>query len=913
MRALLWMTLFAVSVIFAEPVNLAQLKDDYIAQSGDTLTDTLSGDYMLSIADGAEVVLKNVVVVGDEYAHGGAGITCKGSCTIILEDSNYVRPFSQEAPGIYIPEGHTLVIDGPGSLDVRSDGFSAGIGGSDRFHPCGDIEIRGGVITVDGGTASASIGGADGGKCGNILISGGTIYAKGHNGAAAIGCGKLGKCGNVTITSGVKKIVLEKDSGTVSSIGLGSVGIRGKIVIDGMETEKVTDSVFTFVPGKYLSIKFDKNHKDVVGTMENQKVVYRATSLLSKNAFVRNGWTFVGWNTAADGKGVFYADHAEIKNTADKLDSIMTLYAQWKENAELSWATIDGVRPYYFLDGKNPVSFDYVVTSLDGRILKEGSDYKVVVTNGQKEFGVDAVSSAGDYVFTVKGVGGYKGSQSFEFTVTSGNVVNLASLTGDYVAKKGDILTGKLADSCKVSIAADATIKIKDAVIDSVDEERYQSQGVLKCGWDKPSWSGLTCEGNCTIILEGENIVKGYCWMGAGIYISQGHTLTIDGKGSLKATAGGSGVAGIGGSGDDSRNGNIVILDGKIVADGAPGIGGGSRESSAGGITIKGGSVTAKSVGDYAAGIGGGYGGYGGRIGAITISGGTVVAEGGKEAPAIGGGSLSDNNVITISGGNVTATGGYFAAGIGCGLPSSYYGYGTTCASVTISGGTVVSEGGIRAWAAIGGDRGGVVISGGDVTAIGTYQVAGIGSMDSVVISGGVVTAVGGRDAPGIGAAGETASEYRTFGDIIISGGEVKSTGGMYSSGLGAGVYSHGGNIIITPDVVKVYVDVEKADDSPYSVGTASYGSTLGKLIIDGEEWDYRTEKPFIYYGRGYKDTVNADSGRVSIGYKNSRVRASAENISGIALKKSYNAMGRVVDSDHKARGAYYQKKCLAR
>lgn len=911
MRALLWMTLFAVSVIFAEPVNLAQLKDDYIAQSGDTLTDTLSGAFRLSIADGAEVVLKNVVVVGDEYAlHGGAGITCKGSCTIILEDSNYVRPFGQDDSGIYIPEGHTLVIDGSGSLDVRSDGFSAGIGGSDRYNPCGDIEIRGGVITVNGGTASASIGGADGGKCGNILISGGTIYAKGHNGAAAIGCGKFGKCGNVTITSGVKKIVLEKDSGTVSSIGLGSVGIRGKIVIDGMETEKVTDSVFTFVPGKYLSIKFDKNHKDVVGTMENQKVVYRATSLLSKNAFVRNGWTFVGWNTAADGKGVFYADHAEIKNTADKLDSIMTLYAQWKENAELSWATIDGVRPYYFLDGKNPVSFDYVVTSLDGRILKEGSDYKVVVTNGQKEFGVNAVSSAGDYVFTVKGVGGYKGSQSFEFTVTSGNVVNLASLTGDYVAKKGDILTGKLADSCKVSIAADATIKIKDAVIDSVDEERYKSQGVLKCGWDKPSWSGLTCEGNCTIILEGENIVKGYCWMGAGIYISQGHTLTIDGKGSLKATAAGSGVAGIGGSGDDSRNGNIVILDGKIVADGAPGIGGCSRESSAGGITIKGGSVTAKSVGDYAAGIGGGYVG---RIGAITISGGTVVAEGGKEAPAIGGGSLSDNNVITISGGNITAKGGYASAGIGCGEAPNYYGYGTICATVEISGGTVVAEAGMRAGAAIGGDRGGVVISGGDVTAIGTYQVAGIGSMDSVVISGGVVTAVGGRDAPGIGAAGETASEYRTFGDIIISGGEVKSTGGMYSSGLGAGVYSHGGNIIITPDVVKVYVDVEKADDSPYSVGTASYGSTLGKLIIDGEEWDYRTEKPFIYYGRGYKDTVNADSGRVSIGYKNSRVRASAENISGIALKKSYNALGRVVDGERNARGAYYQKKCLAR
>ena len=904
MRALQWMFLFATSCVFAGQVNLSQLQDDYIAQSGDTLTDTLSGSFRLSIADSAVVTLKNVVVVGDEF-ESGAGIACKGTCTIILEDSNFVKPFGQHDPGIYIPEGHTLVIDGSGSLDVSSSfGNAAGIGGSDRHHPCGDIEIPSGVITVKGGFASASIGGVDDGKCGNILISGGTIYAKGNNGAAAIGCGSHGKCGDVTITSGVKRIVLEKDSGTVSSIGLGGIGIRGKIVIDGNETEKVTDSVFTFVPGKYLSIKFDKNHKDAIGTMENQKIVYRAISLLSKNAFVRDGWTFVGWNTAADGKGVFYADHAEIKDTVDKVDAAMTLYAQWKENAELSWATIDGVRPYYFLDGKNPVSIVYTVTSLDGRILKEGSDYKVVVTKGQNEIGVDAVSSAGDYAFTIKGVGDYKGSQSVKFTVSAGNIVNLSSLTGDYVAKLGDVLTGKLAGTYKISVDADATIKLKDA---QIDEDGNKDD---KCGWDKPSWSGLTCEGNCTIILEGENITRGYCWMGAGIYIPQGSTLTIDGKGSLKAIASGSKIAGIGSGGE---TGNIVILDGKIVADGTPGIGGCSRESPAGDITIKGGSVTAKSSGDYAAGIGGCYGGYGGRIGAISIMGGTIVAEGGLEAPAIGGGSLSDNNVITISGGDVTATGGYYAAGIGCGRPSAYSGYGTMCASVTISGGKVVSKGGIRAGAAIGGDRGGVVISGGDVTAIGTNQVAGIGSEDSVVISGGKVTAVGGWDAPGIGAAGEEASEYRTFGNIIISGGEVKSTGGRYSSGLGAGIYSHGGDIIITPDVVMVYVDVENADDSPYSVGTASRSSTLGKLIIDGEEWKYRTEKPFIYYGRGYKDTVNVDSGRVDIGRNNGRNRLPGENNFGVVLKKTYNAMGRVVDGERKVRGAYYRKKILAR
>ena len=55
--ALLWMALFASSAAFAEPINLAELEEDYVAQSGDTLTDTLSSAYMLSIADGAEVVL----------------------------------------------------------------------------------------------------------------------------------------------------------------------------------------------------------------------------------------------------------------------------------------------------------------------------------------------------------------------------------------------------------------------------------------------------------------------------------------------------------------------------------------------------------------------------------------------------------------------------------------------------------------------------------------------------------------------------------------------------------------------------------------------------------------------------------------------------------------------------------------
>ena len=906
---LLWMALFASSAALAEPINLAQLEEDYVAQSGDTLTDTLSSAYMLSIADGAEVVLKNAVVVREGY-EGGAGIICEGSCTIFLEDSNFVKS-NQSSPGIHIPEGHTLVIDGPGSLDVRSDDFAAGIGSGYYYSDCGNIEIRGGVITAVGGSSSAGIGGGHvGSVCGNIVISGGEVTAKGGGEAAAIGCSHHGKCGDVTITSGVTKVVAEKGVGAVSGIGLGDIGIHGKVTIDGVEIEKAPDSVFTFVPGNFWAIKFDKNHDDATGTMDNQKAIYRATAILAKNAFVRDGWMFVGWNTSADGKGVSYGDRAEVNCHARNVGDTVTLYAQWKELADLAWATIDDVRPYYFLDGKNPVPVAYSVTSLDGKNLKEGTDYKVVVTKGQNEFGANAITSAGDYVFTVKGVGDYKGSQSFKFTVSEGKVVDLSSLTGDYVARKGDILMGKLADSYKVSVEADATIKIKDAVIDSVDEERYEYQGVYKCGWDKPSWSGLTCEGNCTIILDGDNIAKGHCWTSAGIYVPQGRTLTIDGKGSLETSAGGWG-AGIGGVGQSSKSGNVVILDGTIKATGkhsSAGIGG-SNDGQNGSITIKGGFVTAIGNGG-AAGIGGGYSSGSGENSAITITGGTVIAEGGENAPAIGGGLYSVNNVIKIGGGNITAKGGYASAGIGCSKVSDYNGFGTMCATVEISGGSVVAEAGTNAGAAIGGGRGAVLISGGDVTATGTYEVPGICSEDSVVISGGAVTAVGGRDAPGIGGVGFVASEYKTFGDIIITGGTVKSTGGRYSSGLGAGIYSHGGNIIITPDVVMVYVDVdaEHADDSPYSVGTASYGSTLGKLIIDGEEWDYRTEKPFIYYGRGYKDTTIIDVGPVDI----ARSKTIGGNPRMVNLKKTYNALGRIINDGRKVRGAYYRKKFLA-
>ena len=53
---------------------------------------------------------------------------------------------------------------------------------------------------------------------------------------------------------------------------------------------------------------------------------------LSSNTFTREGYTFTGWNTKADGKGTGYADGAIVNFSADT-----TLYAQWTQNPVITF------------------------------------------------------------------------------------------------------------------------------------------------------------------------------------------------------------------------------------------------------------------------------------------------------------------------------------------------------------------------------------------------------------------------------------------------------------------------------------------------------------------------------------------------------------------------------------------------
>jgi uncharacterized repeat protein (TIGR02543 family) len=74
------------------------------------------------------------------------------------------------------------------------------------------------------------------------------------------------------------------------------------------------------------------------GAMADQSA--SAATSLSANAFTRSGYTFAGWNTAADGSGTAYADGASFPFSANA-----TLYAQW--TATLATTGFDAA-PYLY-------------------------------------------------------------------------------------------------------------------------------------------------------------------------------------------------------------------------------------------------------------------------------------------------------------------------------------------------------------------------------------------------------------------------------------------------------------------------------------------------------------------------------------------------------------------------------------
>jgi len=120
---------------------------------------------------------------------------------------------------------------------------------------------------------------------------------------------------------------------------------------------EVEDYSFTILP---KIVTFDSNGG--TGTMADQ--ISSTTADLTPKSFTRDGYEFLGWNTAADGSGTPYVDGDTYAFTAD-----MTLYAQWKQIPTVTFIANEGTGT--MADQTSPVTADLTPKSFtrDGYVF----------------------------------------------------------------------------------------------------------------------------------------------------------------------------------------------------------------------------------------------------------------------------------------------------------------------------------------------------------------------------------------------------------------------------------------------------------------------------------------------------------------------------------------------------------------
>ena len=335
------------------------------------------------------------------------------------------------------------------------------------------------------------------------------------------------------------------------------------------------------------------------------------------------------------------------------------------------------------------------------------------ISSGTATFPIRLTADGTDgytYYYEKDNVTAFAKGQYYEISVKMKRFKDLSKLTANYTAQDGDELRGTITSGKHLSIASGASVTLNGVTI---------SEGVSS------GYSGITCVGDASITLVGENNIStlsSYC---CGIEAGgSGTTLNI-GTGNSKG-------AGIGGKyGKDC-----------------------------GAINISGGTINATG-GYFAAGIGSSDNK---SCGSITISDGTIIATTGDSSAGIGSGHKGTCGDIIISGGNVSATGGYFGAGIGTGQNG-------ICGSIIISGGTINATAGNNSGAGIGsaevGKFSSITITDGisrvTVTGCPDPQPIGKGNGDTV---SGTVTVDGVANWMG----GETEHLSFSAGGVIIGG-----------------------------------------------------------------------------------------------------------------------------------------------
>ena len=304
---------------------------------------------------------------------------------------------------------------------------------------------------------------------------------------------------------------------------------------------------------------------------------------------------------------------------------------------------------------------------------------------------VDLSALTGDYTAQNGDVltGEIDGSEKkIKVTIAAGATVTLSNATID--GKAGDTSAPWAGITCE----DDATILLAGTNKVTNFDRYYPAIYIAPGNTLTIGGTGLLTASNTYYDITGSGAgIGGGSDIDCGNIVITGGTITANG---------GRGCAAIGG-GEDATCGDITISGGTVTATanniyGAAGIGSGyagNSDASCGNITISGAAIVTATGGENAAGLGSGSANDGfdpdykisNACGNIAISGTCIVtATGGYFTVGIGTGKNAKCGAITITGGTVTAQGGRCGAGIGCGQCNDDVGK-SECGNITIESG----------------------------------------------------------------------------------------------------------------------------------------------------------------------------------------------------------------------------------
>lgn len=551
-----------------------------------TLTDATSDNKkaVITVSDGvtANVRLDGISINVSSTNYAGAfAVAENGTANIILSGTNELAS-GRHCAGLEVPENAAVMIDGAAILTANGGSYGAGIGGGSG-NSGGTIEISGGTVIAKGGVPTDGTGGS-----GTGIGGGGGTGSNGimnePGGGAGIGGGGGGSGGTITISGGAWVTASGGHGGNADSFFDGGDG--GTISISGQGTTVTATG------------------NDDVGDIGN--------------GHKSNG----GSLSVTDGAKL------EMTNTGTNITD--------PEYRNCSITDKDGITVHYDNKGK-----EVKITEEGGIKIIAGEGGEVDYTDGSGF----TLSRNGAYTIS----GDWSGSLNANQSTPKAVITVPDTVTADVTLNSVNIDMTVPYYACAFAVEGNGTANI------TLSGSNLLTSASARAGLEVPENAECTITGGSSDTLTATG---GYYSAGiGGGYRHSGGTITISG-GTVTAnggagSSGGGGGAGIGG-GMSGDGGTIEISGGTVNAtgrDNGAGIGGGggivSDDGGGGGkINITGGVVTA--TGDAnGAGIGGGgtEDGSGGSAGTIVINGNTVIfaATGNNGVPIGSGGNWTNN------------------------------------------------------------------------------------------------------------------------------------------------------------------------------------------------------------------------------------------------------------------------------